>query len=167
MKLMCSSSQMIWLIANCEQKRRTHEAWIKRMIHCSDCGSLEDQGTRGCSSERLRILGGSGNKKMFQRIKMMIQTQRHLGADLQLLGEQPRRGNYRIADPRRIKEQGDVPVGTIALRIQYGSRDKMFQRIKMMIQPAANDDAAMKKKSLHQKDGANTMFIGMMTHGIR
>ena len=35
----------------------------------------------------------------------------------------------------------------------------------MMIQPAANDDAAMKKKSLHQKDGANTMFIEVMTHG--
>ena len=41
----------------------------------------------------------------------------------------------------------------------------MFQRIKMMIQPAANDDAAMKKKSLHQKDGANTMFIMIMSHG--
>ena len=42
---------------------------------------------------------------MFQQIKMMIQTQRHLGADLQLLGEQPRRGNNRIADPWRIREQ--------------------------------------------------------------
>ena len=36
-----------------------------------------------------------------------------------------------------------------------------------MIQSTANDDAVKRKKSASIEDGANTMFIEVMTHGSR